>query len=209
MSASTHAGAVAEQPLGGRAADAAGAAGDERHAAGERAWAPACAAAWPPRAPSTRCRRPPARAGRRSSLDVARAAHHVDRVGVELGRDARGRLVAREGEHADAGREQHDRIGVAQRGRVGALAALVVGRVVRAVGREPLRRGPRAGPRSSWPRAGASGGSWCAGSGRDRRCRAPRARPRGGCPRTRARRGCRRSGRACGPSTRAARADRA
>ena len=92
-----------------RPADAAGAAGDQRDPAGQRPSASACAAAWPPRAASTRCRRPPAPAGRHSGRRRRRAAHHVDGVDVELGRRSAPSPCPGEGDHADAGDEIDDR----------------------------------------------------------------------------------------------------
>ncbi len=70
----------------------------------------------------------------RVGADRLGAAHHVDRVDVELAGHARGLLVLAEREHADAG-DQHDRrVGAAHRGAVRRRVALVVGGVVRAVG---------------------------------------------------------------------------
>ena len=82
------------------------------------------------------------------------AAHHVDGVDVELARDARRRLVLGEGDHADAGHQVDHRIRVAHRRAVGALAALVVGGVVR-------RGRPRPPPARPASVASTSG---CAGS---------------------------------------------
>ncbi len=66
-------------------------------------------------------------------VDAVRAAHHVDRVDVELAGDARGGLVLRERQHAHARDQVDDRVGVAHLRRRRALAALVVGRVIGAV----------------------------------------------------------------------------
>ena len=75
-------------------------------------------------------------------VDAVGAAHHVDGVDVELAGDAGGGLVLREGQHADAGDQVDDGVGIAH-GRAGwALAALVVGAVVGAVG---FQRGIQAG----------------------------------------------------------------
>ena len=63
--------------------------------------------AWPPPAPSTRCGTSPT-PGSGVGRHRLRAAHHVDRVDVELAGDPGGLLVLAEGEHAHA-RDQHDR----------------------------------------------------------------------------------------------------
>ena len=70
----------------------------------------------------------------RVGRDRLGAAHHVDRVEVELARDPRGLLVGAEAEHADA-RDKHDRrVGAAHRRGVRRGVPLVVGLVVGAVG---------------------------------------------------------------------------
>ena len=46
------------------------------------------------------------------------AAHHVDRVDVELAGHAGGLLVRAVGEHPDAGHQDDQRVGAADRGRV-------------------------------------------------------------------------------------------
>ena len=77
-------------------------AGDERDPGGERFRLRASGRAWPPPAPSTRCGTSPPRRSARTG-DRLGAAHHVDRVDVELAGDPGGLLVGTEGEHADAG----------------------------------------------------------------------------------------------------------
>ena len=72
------------------------------------------------------------------AADAGGAAHDVDGVDVELGGDPRRRLVLGEGQHADARNEIDDGVGIAHRRRIRPLAALVIGRVVGAIGREPL-----------------------------------------------------------------------
>src|SRR5262249_1289901 len=67
------------------------------------------------------------------AVDGLRAAHHLDRAVVKLGRHARLALVLAPGDHADAGDQNHRRIRVAHRGRIGPLAAVVVGRVILAI----------------------------------------------------------------------------
>ena len=62
------------------------------------------------------------------------AAHHVDRVDVELAGHPGGLLVLAEAEHADAGHQHDQRVGAAHRRRVRRRVPLVVGRVVLAVG---------------------------------------------------------------------------
>lgn len=57
---------------------------------------------------------------------LRRLAHHVDRIDVELGRNACRGLVGRKGDHAHARNQVHDRIGIAHRRRICPLAALVV-----------------------------------------------------------------------------------
>ena len=66
-------------------------------------------------------------------VDRFGAAHHFDRAVVELGRDARFALVFAPGDHADSRNQNHRRIRIAHGGRVGALARLVVRRVILAV----------------------------------------------------------------------------
>ena len=58
------------------------------------------------------------------------AAHDVDRVHIEFAGDARGGFVFGVGEHADAGDQHDDGVGVANAGAVGVFAAFVVGRVI-------------------------------------------------------------------------------
>ena len=72
------------------------------------------------------------------AADAGGAAHDVDRVDIEFRRDPRGRLVSGEGEHADAGDEVNDGVGIAHRRRVRPLAALVIGRIVGAIGRKAV-----------------------------------------------------------------------
>ena len=62
------------------------------------------------------------------------AAHHVDGVDVELAGDAGGGLVLGEGQHAHAGDQVDDGVGITHGRAVRALAALVIGAVVGAVG---------------------------------------------------------------------------
>ena len=106
------------------------------------------------------------------------AAHHPDRVEVELAGDACGLRVLAEAEHADAGHQHDRRVGAAHRRRIG--------------GRRCARSRP--GSRRGRPRATRPGGSttsstrvarqvdehraapWCAGSGRGTTCRARQAR---------------------------------
>ncbi len=72
------------------------------------------------------------------------AAHHVDRVGVELTGDAGGLLVLAVAEHADAGHQHDERVGATDRRRLGGRVAVVVALVVLAVGhRELLEAGDR------------------------------------------------------------------
>ena len=168
--------------LGRRRADAAGAAGDQRDPAGQ--------ALRLRHALQLRLLEQPVLdvegllLGQAAVLGDRRgAAHHVDGVDVELAGDPRRRLVLGEGDHADAGHQvDHRRSGRASPG-CRALAALVVGGVVGAVGfstaaGEPGERrvdGRALPDRSRRPAAG----SWCAGSGRGRTCR---ARPAAACP---------------------------
>ena len=67
------------------------------------------------------------------AADARGPAHDVDRVDVEFRGDAGGRLVLGEGQHADAGREIDDGVGIAHRRRIRTLAALIIGRVVGAI----------------------------------------------------------------------------
>ena len=84
------------------------------------------------------------------------AAHHVDRVDVELAGDPGGLLVLAEGEHAHPGHQHDRRVRAADRRRVRGGVAVVVGLVVGPVGLVQLRepgedlldgRGRRAGRR--------------------------------------------------------------
>ena len=59
------------------------------------------------------------------------AAHHVDRVDVELAGDPGGLLVLAEGEHPHAGHQHDRRVRAPDRGRLGGGVAVVVGLVVR------------------------------------------------------------------------------
>ena len=121
------------------------------------------------------------------------AAHHIDRIDVELAGDARRLLVRPEREHPDP-RHQHDRgIRAAHRRAVRRGVALVVGAVVA----RDTRRGahaagepPRRGRRPAEGR-GPSAGSSFEGSGPGTTCRAPpgadapsgrRSRARHRCP---------------------------
>ena len=70
--------------------------------------------------------------------DARGAAHDVDRVDIELAGDARRRLILGEGEHAYTRRKIHDRVRIAHRGRVRMLAALVIGGVVAPVAGEKI-----------------------------------------------------------------------
>src|SRR5262245_8755192 len=71
------------------------------------------------------------------TVDGLCAAHDLDRAVVKLGRHARLALVLAPGDHADAGDQNHRRIRVAHRRRVGPLAAVVIGRVVLAIFHQP------------------------------------------------------------------------
>ena len=62
--------------------------------------------------------------------------HHANGVAEELGGDPRLSRAGAERQHPEAGNEEHHRIGAAQGRVAGPRPALVVGRVVRAVGRE-------------------------------------------------------------------------
>ena len=66
------------------------------------------------------------------------AAHHVDRVDVELAGHPSGLLVGTEGEHADAGDQDDRRVGPADRRAVREGVPVVVGLVVLAVRRVQL-----------------------------------------------------------------------
>ncbi len=127
-----HAGALAHQTRSRRAADAAGAAGDEGNAAGQ----------------ALRLRHA-LQLGLfeqpifdvegfllRQALifgDRRRAAHHVDGVDVKFAGDAGRRLVAGKGQHADARHQEDHRIGVAHGRRIVVLAGVVIARIVGAV----------------------------------------------------------------------------
>ena len=71
------------------------------------------------------------------AVDRLRAAHHLDRAVVEFGGDPRLRLVLAPGDHAQARDQDHSRVRIAHRGRVGVLAGRVVRGVVLAVRLEP------------------------------------------------------------------------
>ena len=75
---------------------------------------------------------------RRVGRDRLGAAHHVDRVDVELAGDAGGLLVRAEAEHADAGHQHDRRVGAAHRRAVRGRVPLVVGGVLGAVLRVQL-----------------------------------------------------------------------
>ncbi len=127
-----HARALGGQPLGDRLADARAGAGDERDAPGERArFRPT---------PQLGLLQAPVLdaellglADRRVRRDRLGAAHHVDRVEVELRRHSGRLLVGTVGEHPDAGHEHDRRVGATHRRAVGLGVALVVGAVVLAV----------------------------------------------------------------------------
>ena len=86
---------------------------------------------------------------RRVRRDALGAAHHVDRVDVELAGHAGGLLVLAVAEHADA-RHQHDeRVGAADGRRVGRRVAVVVALVVLAVRRRAAPSAGRSSPRPS------------------------------------------------------------
>src|SRR6266478_1772557 len=135
------AGPLRQEPQRGGTADAAGAAGDEGDAAGQ--------------APGLRhalqlglLEQPVLDVERlllgqaHVPIDGAGAAHDVDGIDVELPRAPGGGLVLGVGQHAHPGDEVDDRVGIAHRWAVGPLAALVVPRVVVAVGLElPVERG--------------------------------------------------------------------
>ena len=115
MSASTTQAPSREQARGGRPADAAGAAGDQRDLAGERLrlrHALQLGLFEQPVLDVEGLLLGQADIGR----DRGGAAHDVDGVDVELARDARRRLVLGEGEHADARHQIDDGV----RGRASA-----------------------------------------------------------------------------------------
>ena len=100
--------------------------------------------------------------------DARRAAHHVDGVDVELGGDARRRLVLGEGQHADAAaRDRSPHWDRAWRASWRACSARN-----RPHSRRGSPRSARRAPRRRRHAARSAGGSWCAGNGRGRRCRA-------------------------------------
>ncbi len=68
-------------------------------------------------------------ADRRIRADRLGATHHVDRVDVELARNASCLLVRTEAEHADAGHEHDGRVGAAHRRAFGCCVTFVVGPV--------------------------------------------------------------------------------
>ena len=131
------AGAFLQQPQGNRPTDPAAAAGDEGDASRHRL------GPWHPLQ---------LRLLQKPVLDVERlllgqalvgvdgrgAAHHVDGVDVELGGDPRRRLVAGERDHAHAGHEVDDGVGVAHGRRVVVPAAFVVAGVIGPVGLKRL-----------------------------------------------------------------------
>ena len=167
------AGAFAHQPRRDRRADAAGAAGDQRDAAGERLRLRHALQLGLLEQPVFDVERLLLRQAD-VVADARRAAHHVDRVDVELAGDARRRLVLGEGDHADAaGSDRPPRWGRASPGSPDACSAR---------NRPRSRRGRRRAPRRAAAasrvvriEAAPAAGSWCAGNGRGRRCRARRA----------------------------------
>ena len=114
---------------------------------------------------------------RRVGRDRLGAAHHVDRVDVELAGDPGRLLVRAEAEHPDAGHQHDRRVGAAHRRAVGRRVPLVVGAVVLAVRRvqlaEPLDG--RLERRASAAGRGPAARPWSAGSGPGTTCRARRA----------------------------------
>ena len=97
-------------------ADAARAAGDERDPALRGSSASACAGASPPRAASTRCRRPPARASAHVARHALGPAHHVDRVARRTRRRcARWPCPCAKVIMPDAGHQHDHRVRVAHR----------------------------------------------------------------------------------------------
>ena len=72
-------------------------------------------------------------------------AHHVDRVHIELARDSGRRLVLGECDHAHAGDQIDDGVGVADGGAVGAFAARVIGGITFAIGGNLARKGGKSG----------------------------------------------------------------
>ena len=138
-------------------------------------------------------------ASRSSRPDIAAdrlgAAHHVDRIAVELAGKAGGGLVRRK---ASGGRcrARARRPGSASRigGSPGVGAALVVGLVAGAIGRQASASYASSSSRAD-PASAAR--SWCAGNDRGRKCRwRPAARSRD-CRRIPAPRRRRKNGRPC------------
>ena len=151
------AGALGREPLGGRLADAAGGAGHQGDPGGERLRRghPLELGLLERPVLDPELLRLVDRGVRREALG---AAHHVDRVDVELAGDAGGLLVRAVREHADARHQDDQRVGAAHRGRPLDLVAVVVAGVVGAVGLVQLgdagldllqRRVGRAGRRPS------------------------------------------------------------
>ena len=132
-----HARALGRQPLGDRLADARSGAGDEGDAPGQRArLGPTLELGLlePPVLDAELLRL----ADRGVGGDRFGAAHHVDRVEIELRRHACRLLVGAVREHADAGHQHDRRVGAAHRRAVGFGVALVVGPIVLAVRRVQL-----------------------------------------------------------------------
>ena len=173
------AGALAHHPRRRRAADAAGAAGDQRDAPGERLGLRHALQLGFLEQPIFDVER--FLLGEADiSADAGGAAHDVDRVDVEFAGDARGRLVLGEGQHADAGNQIDHRVGVAHRGRIRRACSA---RNRRRTGRDNPRAARRAPAsdrrRDCWRRdrtAARADGFSCAGNGRGRTCRAARDR---------------------------------
>ena len=146
------AGALGGQPDGDRLADARRGAGDQRDAGRQRL------GLRHPRELGL-LQRPVldaellALVDRRVGRDRLGAAHHVDRVDVELAGDAGGLLVRAEAEHADAGHQHDRRVGAAHR-------RAVRGRVPLRSRRRTRRGTPRAAPSAARrrPRPGAVAG---------------------------------------------------
>ena len=67
------------------------------------------------------------------AVDPRRAADDVDRIAVELARNASGRLVPRESQHTETRHEEHDRVRVAHGRAVGATVTFIVGAILLAV----------------------------------------------------------------------------
>ena len=116
-SAIDDAGALGGELLGRGLADAAGRAGDQRDAGGERLGLrhPLELGLLQRPVLDPELLRLVDRGVRRETLG---AAHHVDRVDVELAGHAGGLLVLAEAEHADAGHQHDQRVGAADRGAV-------------------------------------------------------------------------------------------